>query len=118
MRDAGPRLVLVTSLLTDETPEGRTDMLLLSSHGAFRLRAELLPAHFSGAGDTLAALFLYHVIATGDPTEAALRAARSLAGILRCTWLSGAKELQIVAAQTELIAPTATVEIEEEAVLF
>ncbi len=118
MREAGPRLVLVTGLLTDTTPDGRTDMLLMSGRGAFRLRAELLPAHFSGAGDTLAALFLYHVIATGDPADAALRAARSLAGILRHTWQSGAAELQIIAAQMELIAPTASVEIREEAVLF
>jgi pyridoxine kinase len=118
MRDDGPRLVLVSSLVTDVTPDGSTDMLLLSGRGAFRLRAELLPAHFSGAGDTLAALFLYHVIVTKNPAEAATRAVRSLAGILRHTWQSGAAELQIVAAQSELIAPTAKIETEEEAVLF
>jgi pyridoxine kinase len=63
LRPTGPRIVLVTSLTTAQTPPGKLDMLLCCATGAFWLRTDLLPAKFSGAGDTLAALFLFHILA-------------------------------------------------------
>ncbi len=106
MRAEGPRLVLVSSLRTSETPDDKIDMLLASDAGMFRIRSEFLPSRFSGAGDLLAALFLFHVVRLGDAAAAAAHAAASVAGILWHTWRAGAAELQIVAAQGELIAPT------------
>jgi pyridoxine kinase len=112
MRAEGPRVVLVTSLQTDDAPPGSATMLLATQHGAWQLRTELLPAKFSGAGDLLAALFLFHMLSGGDAVQAAQHAAASLAGILHRTWQSGARELQTVAAQDELIHPSISVTAE------
>jgi pyridoxine kinase len=111
MRPSGPRLVLVTSLETSATPPGSIDMLLLADAGCFLVRTARLPAKFSGAGDTLAALFLFHVLASDDAPGAALAAARSVAGLLWHTWQRGAGELALVAAQAEFVAPTRGAEI-------
>ncbi|HTZ70070.1 MAG TPA: pyridoxal kinase PdxY [Acetobacteraceae bacterium] len=111
MRADGPRLVLLSSLATEETPAGSAEMLLACDAGLFRIRTEELPRAFSGAGDLLAALFLFHVLAAENAPEAGLRAARSLAGILFHTWQTGAAELAIVAAQDELLSPTRTAEL-------
>jgi pyridoxine kinase len=105
LRAEGPRIVLVSSLRTVETPDGALDMLLCCEGGAFCLRAPLLPARFSGAGDTLAALFLFGVLQTGDPVVAAERAASSMTGLLRRTWQAGSAELLTVAAQDEFVQP-------------
>jgi pyridoxine kinase len=114
MRAAGPRLVLVSSMHCRETPPGMLDMMLLCEAGSFVLRTTQLPAHFSGAGDLLAALFLFHVLDLGDAVRAAERAAASVAGILRRTLQCGGTELEIIAAQQEIVAPTEEV----DAVLF
>jgi len=110
LRAAGPRIVLVTSLHAAETPGDRLDMLLCSDAGALCLRSPLLPAKFSGAGDTLAALFLFHVLRSADPAAAAVRAASSMAGLLRRTFEAGAAELLTVVAQDEFVQ--ASVEVE------
>ena len=109
LRPAGPRIVLVTSLRTRHTPPDRLDMLLCCDAGAFRLRTELLPAKFSGAGDTLAALFLFHILAGRQPPQAAASAASSMAGLLRRTFAAASAELLTVAAQNEFIAPSVKV---------
>jgi pyridoxine kinase len=107
LRPDGPGLVLVTSVATPQTPPGRLKMLLASRQGGWLVGTDLLPAKFSGAGDLLAALYLFHFLSCGDPVRAAERASGSLAGVLRRTWQTGAAELRIVAAQDELVAPLA-----------
>jgi pyridoxine kinase len=74
----------------------------------------LLPAKFSGAGDTLTAVFLFHVLAGVGVVAAARLAGASLAGLLRRTFEAGSGELLTVAARGEFLAPTGVV----EAVLF
>jgi pyridoxine kinase len=106
MRPEGPRLVLVTSLRGADTAPDTLHMLLAAQSGAWLIATPLLPAKFSGAGDLLAALFLFHTLASADPVLAAERAAGSLAGILRRTWSDGAAELQLIPAQNELVAPS------------
>ena len=106
LRARGPRIVLVTSATATGTGREGAHSLLVAAPGAFLLTTPWLPAKFSGAGDTLAALFLFHIIAQPDPLQAAARALGSLAGLLRHTWLAGAKELQTVAAQAEFVEPT------------
>ncbi len=106
LRADGPRIVLVTSLRTADTPADALDMLLCCDAGAFCLRAPLLPAKFSGAGDTLAALFLFHVLDAQDVVAAAERAASSMAGLLVRTWQARSRELLIVAAQNEFAQPS------------
>jgi pyridoxine kinase len=112
LRPQGPRVVLVTSLAAAEDDPSRLHMLLAAGSGAFVLTLERLPAKFSGAGDTLAALFLLHMLESADPVHAAERAAASLAGVLRRTLQAGATELLTVAAQNEFVSPSVTLHAE------
>ena len=102
----GPRTVLVTSLVTDDTPEGHIDMLA-GQDGAFHLlRTPVLPVRVNGAGDSLSGLFLFHMQASGDAAAALSAAGSSIFGVLRHTQATGQRELQIVAAQQEFVTPS------------
>ena len=105
MRQAGPRIVLVTSLRTRQTPEGALDLLCAGPDGRHILRTPLLPIAAHGAGDAIAALFLFHVLRTGQPASAMAKAASAVHGLLSRTLEAGSKELLLVAAQDEFINP-------------
>jgi len=105
MRRGGPRIVLLTSLRTAETPAGQVDMLAAESGRFHLLRTPELPISVNGAGDALAGLFLYHRLSTGSAAAALERAGSSLFGVLRRTAEAGARELCLVAAQEEFVAP-------------
>lgn len=104
----GPRTVLVTSLRTDETPPDCIDMIAAEDGQFHLLRTPALPLSVNGAGDAIAALFLFHRIATGSAAQAASRAGSSIFGLLRRTAEMGAREIQIVAAQEEFVLPSRT----------
>ncbi len=105
MRAGGPRSVLLTSLRTDATPADAIDMLA-GEGGAFHLlRTPLLPLSVNGAGDALAALYLYHRLATGSAAAALSAAGSSIHGVLRCTAAKKSPEILLVAAQDEFITP-------------
>lgn len=106
LQGMGPRCVLATSIRTEDTPEGTIDLLAAEGGQVWRLRTPLLPVRVSGAGDAIAALFLFHRLATGSARAALERAASSLHGVLRRTAEAGARELLVVAAQEELVAPS------------
>ncbi len=106
MAPAGPRAVLLTSLRTEETPEGSLDMVACDQHGSFLLRTDLLPIAPSGAGDAIAALFLLHFLRTGEAAAAAAAAGSALHGVLRRTVAAGSREMLMVAAQDEFVRPT------------
>lgn len=102
----GPRTVLVTSLRTEATPEGSIDMLA-AEDGAFHLlRTPALPVHVNGAGDAIAALFLFHRLSTGAAAPALSAAGSSIFGLLRRTAEAGSREILTVAAQDEFVKPT------------
>lgn len=107
MRPDGPRVVLVSSLRTDATPPGSLDLLAAASGRFWLLRTPELALSINGAGDALAALFLFHVLAGGDARAALERSASSLFGVLRRTAEAGARELLLVAAQQEFVMPSA-----------
>ncbi len=102
----GPRAVLVTSLRTDATPEDALDLLVAGNEGFALVRTPLLPISVNGAGDTIAALFLFHVLASGDVATAAVRAAGSVHGLLVRTQAAGSREILTVAAQDEFMTPS------------
>ncbi len=106
MRQAGPRIVLVTSLRTQQTPDGALDLLCAGPHGLHQLRTPLLPIATNGAGDAIAALFLFHVLRTGAPAAAMASAASAIHGLLSRTLEAGSRELLIVAAQEEYVSPS------------
>lgn len=106
MPPGGLRTVLVTGLRTAETPRAMLDLLAADAESAFLLRTPELPIAANGAGDLLAALFLFHRLATGSLRLALERSASSVFGILRRTEAAGARELSLVASQEELVAPS------------
>ncbi len=106
MAPGGSRIVLVTSLRTDDTPPDAVDMLAADTDGAHLLRTPLLPISVNGAGDAVAALFLFHYLRTRQ-VQAALEAAGSaIHGLLRRTAEAGSREILIVAAQDEFVSPS------------
>jgi pyridoxine kinase len=106
LQSLGPRCVLVTSLRTEATPADGLDMLA-AEDGAFHLlRTPALDLRVNGAGDAIAALFLYHRLATGSAAEALSRAGSSIWGLLRRTAEAGSREILTVAAQEEFVTPS------------
>jgi pyridoxine kinase len=113
VHDMGPRIVLVTSLRSEETPADAVDLLASDRERCFRVRTPLLELSVNGAGDAIAALFYAHFLRSGRIDEALSCAASSVFGVLVKTAELGASEIQIVAAQDEFVEPTRTFEPEE-----
>jgi len=102
----GPRIVLVTSVQLDETPEDTLD-LVASENGVFwKVRTPKLALTLNGAGDAIAALFFVHYMATHCVKTALSKAASSVYGLLKKTELANSKEIVLIGAQEEIVAPT------------
>ncbi len=102
----GPRIVLVTSVRTGGTPAGSLDMVAADASGLYLLRTPMLPITPNGAGDAVAALFLFHYIRTGQAAAALEAAGSAVHGVLRRTAAAGAREIMLVAAQDEIVRPS------------
>ncbi|MGZ4547105.1 MAG: pyridoxal kinase PdxY [Blastococcus sp.] len=109
----GPQVVLTTSLVTDDTPDDAIDLLASAGGRHFRVRTPRLSVSVNGAGDAIAALFLAHWLDTRSPGEALARAASSVFGLLKATEDAGSREILLVAAQEEFVAPTHGFEVLE-----
>jgi pyridoxine kinase len=106
MRPDGLRAVLLTSLATAETPSGCLDLLAAEGDAFHLLRTPKLDMQPNGAGDAIAALFLFHRLATGSARTALERAGSSIHGLLSRTAAAGSRELLVVQAQQEFVAPS------------
>jgi pyridoxine kinase len=106
MRPDGLRAVLLTSLETAETPDGSLDLLAAEAGAVYRLRTPRLALQPNGAGDAIAALFLFHRLDTGSARLALERAGSSIHGLLTRTAEAGSRELLTVQAQAEFVAPS------------
>jgi pyridoxine kinase len=102
----GPRCVLVTSLHTAETPPDQIELLAGEGGEFWRVRTPLLPISVNGAGDAIAALFLFHRLRWGEARVAVSAAASSVHGLLRRTSEAGSREILTVAAQEEFVTPS------------
>lgn len=102
----GPRRVLLTSLRIDDTPADAIEMLAGEAGGFWRVRMPLLPVSVNGAGDAIAALFLFHTLAGRGVAEALSASASSIHGVLAATAAAGTREIQTVAAQEEFVSPS------------
>lgn len=109
----GPATVLTTSLVTDDTPDDAVDLLASQGGRHFRVRTPRLGLSVNGAGDAVAALFLAHHLRTGSAEQAVAAAAASVWGLLARTEAAGSREILLVAAQDELVAPSRTFAVEE-----
>jgi pyridoxine kinase len=106
MRAKGPRVVVATSLLLDDTPAGALDVLAGDEGGLWRLRTPNLPISVNGSGDLFAALFFHHWLEAHDTRDALSRATSSVHAIVKATLNSGSRELSLIAAQEEFISPS------------
>lgn len=102
----GPKTVLVTSLHVEDTPADSIDLLAAGPDGKFRLRTPLLDISVNGAGDAIAALFFFHLLRTGSSAEALANAASSIFGLMKRTKEAGSREILLIAAQDEFVAPS------------
>ncbi|MBA8794991.1 pyridoxine kinase [Friedmanniella endophytica] len=111
LRRRGPRTVLVTSVRHEQTPADQVEMVAVDDTGAWAVRTPLLPRTFNGTGDLTAAMFLAALLDGVGLAEALARTAAIVYGVLDATWAADARELQLVAAQDQLVAPTRTFEV-------
>ena len=109
----GPRVVLTTSLVAEDTPDDAVDLLASEGGRHFRVRTPRLDLSVNGAGDAIAALFLAHWLDTRSAGHSLGRAAASVFGLLRATEEAGSREILLVAAQDEYVSPTRTFDVEE-----
>jgi pyridoxine kinase len=106
LRDTGPKVVLVTSLVTEETPADAIDLIAADAQGTFRVRTPKLDVNVNGAGDAIAALFFVHYLREGSAAAALANASASIYGLLKRTKEAGSREILMVAAQDEFVTPS------------
>ncbi|MCH7957236.1 MAG: pyridoxal kinase PdxY [Proteobacteria bacterium] len=102
---AGPPVVVVTSVRGAGAPPDTIGALAVSRTQAWQVVTPRLPITVKGAGDVLAALFLGHYLERPDIGGALSRALSSVFGLVKATAAAGARELQLVAAQEEIVQP-------------
>ena len=106
MPPTGRGIVLVTSLLTDETPPGSLDLVAADRDQAWLLRVPLLPMSPNGAGDLIAALFLFHIVQKSSVKFALEAAGNAVAAVLQRTETFGEIEMMLVASSDDFLAPS------------
>src|ERR687897_184121 len=104
----GPGVVLTTSLETDDTPGDAVDLLASEGGRHFRVRTPRLDVSVNGAGDAIAALFLAHWLAGRDAGTALGAAAASVHRLPAAPEQARSREILLVAAQDEFVAPSRT----------
>ncbi|HEU0104394.1 MAG TPA: pyridoxal kinase PdxY [Mycobacteriales bacterium] len=113
VQQLGPSVVLTTSLVVDDTPPDAVDLLASAGGRHVRVRTPRLGLEVNGAGDAVAALFFAHWLRSGSIDQALGLAAASVYGLLARTAAAGSREILLVAAQDELVAPTHTFTVDQ-----
>ncbi len=109
----GPKVVLVTSVDTHETPDGSIDLVAGEGGKFWRVRTPKLDISINGAGDAIAALFFVHYLRSASAGVALSEAAASVYGLLRRTKEANSREILTVAAQDEFVSPSQRFTVEE-----
>ena len=112
LRARGPRVVLLTSMQTDETPNDAVDMLATDESGSWRVRTPKLDLNVNGAGDAIMALFFVHYARTRSAPDALGMAAASIHGLLKRTLEAASREILTVSAQDEFVSPSTRFAVE------
>jgi pyridoxine kinase len=102
----GPKVILVTSVVTDQTPVDSIDMVASAGGELWQLRTPLLDVSVNGAGDAIAAVFFVHWLRTASISYALALAGSSIFGLLVRTESEKSRELASVLAQDEFVQPT------------
>jgi pyridoxine kinase len=109
----GPKVVLVTSVHTGETPEDAIDLMAGEGGRFWRVRTPRLSLSVNGAGDAIAALFFVHYARSRSAATALAEASAAVYGLLRRTAEAGSREILTVAAQDEFVTPSRRFPAEE-----
>jgi pyridoxine kinase len=104
LRARGPRLVVATGLTLPDQPD-QLAVLADSASESWLVTTPRRPVALGGTGDAFSALFLGHYLATADLRLALERSVAAIFALVEATHAAGADELQLVAAQDELVAP-------------
>ncbi len=101
----GPGLVVVTGI---EDTESSVGTIAVTAQGAWRVDTPRLDLgrRPDGAGDLFTAVFLGHYLERRNAEWALMHAVSSVYGVLVATADAGARELDIVRAQEQLVAPS------------
>jgi pyridoxine kinase len=115
--EQGPEIVVVTGLEDPKAGPGQIETLAATAGAAWRvatprLAVEPMP---HGGGDAFAALFLGHILKGAEVPEALARAAAAIFGLFAATLRSGAGELELIAAQDQIAAPSRCFPVERVA---
>jgi len=106
LRARGPRLVVLTGLSLPERP-GELAVLADTAEKAWLASTPQLPlAIGGGTGDAFSALFLGHYLVAAGLRAGLERAIAATFALVERTSAAGAEELELVAAQDELVKPT------------
>jgi pyridoxine kinase len=113
LRGSDPdRVVVATGLVAADRPARTLTTLAIGAAGAWAVTTSAIEHPANGAGDLFAALFLGRYLAKRDVAMALSLATSSVHAIVARSAEAGARELQIIAAQDELVAPRRLFEAE------
>lgn len=105
--EAGPKMVLVTSLDRKDTSLDSIEMLASDGDETWLVETPLLgfPVLPNGAGDACAALFVGHYLQTKSLRKALERTTSTIYSLLYATREYGGRELALIEAQQDITAP-------------
>ncbi|MFZ1425512.1 MAG: PfkB family carbohydrate kinase, partial [Geminicoccaceae bacterium] len=104
VRATGPRIVVCTSLDLGND----LGILAHSAEASWLCRTPRLPITLNGTGDAFTALFLGYWLKTGTLDAALTHAVSAMYALVEATHRAGSRELELIAAQDQLLAPAAT----------
>ena len=105
LRGKGPDVVLVTSVVVEESEPDTVTMVAVSDDGAWSVTTPLLGRTFTGSGDLTSSMFLAALLESGDVAQAVGRTADIVYSVLEKTTGLDQRELALVAAQDDLVDP-------------
>ncbi len=106
LRRRGPGVVVVTSVDVEEIPKSRIGTVAVAPAGSWLVAAPRLEGDLFGAGDLFAAVFLGNYLESRDVEDALKTSAAAVHGVLRATADAGSRELELLKAQDEIVAPS------------
>lgn len=110
LRQAGPRTVLVTSVVGTDLSSDVMRMFAVNDEGAWMVETPLLERDFTGSGDLTTAVFLANLLRSGDCGAALGATASVVYSVLEFTHASNKRELELVAGQANIVDPSFTFE--------
>ena len=108
LRAMGPETVLVTSVVGQDDESDVMRMIALDSTAIWQVETPYLNRIFTGSGDVTTAMFLAHLLGSGDLEEALSATASIVFSILDKTLELGRSELALVQAQDDIVNPSHT----------